>query len=309
MLDTLWELRQALPIYLLTVTFGLAVTCSFTLLCPHVCRLIPALTTYGKAADQLEENTLVAKISVPKKWFKHFYALGLLTLSVCLHSFYSLLHNPNYLPPVVYQLLATLTRSYSIPPISPSTALLALVLITFHVARRLYETLFVSVYSDSRMNLFHYVVGIVHYVVLPFSILCETQGFATKAARFQISTTEIELSQWLAAVIFWACNWKQHQLAEQIANTRKGPHGLIRNYAYGICFGGWFNLVSCPHFFFEICIYVSLYFIIPSAYVYKFVVLFVCVNQTFAALITHAWYHKTFPKYPPARKALIPYVL
>ena len=127
--------------------------------------------------------------------------------------------------------------------------------------------------------------------------------------NFHVSMDNITLTQWAGAVLFWICNWKQHQLAEQIANTRKGPRGLIRNYAYGICFGGWFNLVSCPHFLFEICIYLSLLLVIPSAYVYRFVTLFVCINQTFAALITHSWYHKTFPKYPKTRKALIPYVL
>ncbi|KAF1750982.1 hypothetical protein GCK72_017534 [Caenorhabditis remanei] len=309
MLDKLWDVRQALPAYLLTVTLGLALSCCFTLICPHLCRLIPALTTYGKASDQLEDNSIVAKISVPKRWFKHFYALGLLTLFLCLHCIYSLIHNPNYLPSIALRFLATLTRSYSIPPIDPSTALLALLLITFHVSRRLYETVFVSVYSDSRMNLFHYGVGIIHYVILPISIMCETQGISKKVENFHVSMDNITLTQWAGAVLFWICNWKQHQLAEQIANTRKGPRGLIRNYAYGICFGGWFNLVSCPHFLFEICIYLSLLLVIPSAYVYRFVTLFVCINQTFAALITHSWYHKTFPKYPKTRKALIPYVL
>lgn len=67
MLDRLWEVRQALPLYLLVSTLGLAISCCFTLICPHVCRLIPALTTYGKAADQQEDNSLVEKISVPKK--------------------------------------------------------------------------------------------------------------------------------------------------------------------------------------------------------------------------------------------------
>ncbi|UMM35473.1 hypothetical protein L5515_008076 [Caenorhabditis briggsae] len=309
MLENLWEVRQALPIYLLTATIGLAVSCCFTLICPHVCRLIPALTTYGKAADQLEEDSLVARISVPKKWFKHFYALGLLTLLLCLHCIHSLIHNPDFLPTIPIKFLTILTRSYSIPPIAPSTAVLALLLITFHVARRLYETLFVSVYSDSRMNVFHYIVGIVHYIILPISIMCETQGVITKKEIFHVSVDDITLTQWAGAVLFWVCNWKQHQIAEQIANTRKGPRGLIRNYAYGICFGRWFNLVSCPHFLFEICIYLSLLLVIPTAYVYRFVVLFVCVNQTFAALITHSWYHKTFPKYPKTRKALIPYVL
>ncbi|CAA94885.2 Polyprenal reductase [Caenorhabditis elegans] len=309
MLDRLWEVRQALPLYLLVSTLGLAISCCFTLICPHVCRLIPALTTYGKAADQQEDNSLVEKISVPKKWFKHFYAIGLLTLFICLHTVHSLIYNPNYLHPVVLKILATLTRSYSIPPITPSTSILALLLISLHVARRLYETIFVSVYSDSRMNLFHYAVGIVHYIILPISIMCETQGVASKLPQLHVSIDDISLTQWAGAVLFWICNWKQHQLAEQIANTRKGPRGLIRNYAYGICFGGWFNLVSCPHFLFEICIYLSLFLVIPDAYVYRFIIMFVCINQTFAALITHSWYHKTFPKYPKSRKALIPYVL
>lgn len=70
--------------------------------------------------------------------------------------------------------------------VTPSTSILALLLISLHVARRLYETIFVSVYSDSRMNLFHYAVGIVHYIILPISIMCETQGVASKCKKILI---------------------------------------------------------------------------------------------------------------------------
>uniref|UniRef100_A0A1I7T4J0 Polyprenal reductase n=1 Tax=Caenorhabditis tropicalis TaxID=1561998 RepID=A0A1I7T4J0_9PELO len=206
--------------------------------------------------------------------------------------------------------MISLTRSFNIPPITPSTAVLVLLLLTFHVARRLYETLFVSVYSDSRMNLFHYVIGIVHYFILPIAIMCETQGVASRVQHVHVSIEDITYTQWVGAVLFWLCNWKQHQLAEQIANTRKGPRGLIRNYAYGICFGGWFNLVSCPHFLFEICIYLSLLLVIPTAYVYRFIVLFVCSQSNLRSTHhTYLVYTKQFPKYPKNRKALIPYVL
>ena len=35
--------------------------------------------------------------------------------------------------------------------------------------------------------------------------------------------------------------------------------GLATNYGHSVLYGGWFELVSSPHFFFEILIYISLW--------------------------------------------------
>jgi 3-oxo-5-alpha-steroid 4-dehydrogenase 3 len=90
------------------------------------------------------------------------------------------------------------------------------------------------------------------------------------------------------------------------------PHsGNITTYAHGIPFGGWFDWVSCPHFFFEIFIYFSLYCALEGSHrLFLWLLAFVLLNQVIAALITHAWYLDRFKHtYPAQRKAIFPCLL
>ncbi|VDO89246.1 unnamed protein product [Heligmosomoides polygyrus] len=152
------------------------------------------------------------------------------------------------------------------------------------------------------MNLFHYVVGLIHYTILPLTIICESKGIADSRYGLMFTRSAISSWQWLGVGLFLYCNREQHFIAKDIAALRKAPDGsgLIFNYAHGICYGGWFDYVSCPHFLFEIGIYLSLW---------MFLSIFVLVNQLFAGQITHRWYRRTFKAYPETRKAVIPFIL
>lgn len=57
-------------------------------------------------------------------------------------------------------------------------ALLALTLMSFQCVRRFYETWFVSVFSEGKINLSHYLVGFVHYWGAISVILAESKGFS-----------------------------------------------------------------------------------------------------------------------------------
>ncbi|KAK6056706.1 hypothetical protein COOONC_05783 [Cooperia oncophora] len=66
-----------LPFYLVTVTLGLSLACMLTLFFPSCPSIVPALTTYGVSALYLKDKIqFIQAISVPKKWFWHFYLLG-----------------------------------------------------------------------------------------------------------------------------------------------------------------------------------------------------------------------------------------
>ena len=54
-----------------------------------------------------------------------------------------------------------------------STALLLVVLMLFQNLRRLYECVCVSVFSDSRMNLFHYGAGLLLYASFHVAVVVE----------------------------------------------------------------------------------------------------------------------------------------
>ena len=86
--------------------------------------------------------------------------------------------------------------------------------------------------------------------------------------------------------------------------------GAVTSYQHRIPKGSWFKWVSCPHYFFEILIYLS--YAIVSGLQHKTVwsvVVFVAINQVIASLISHKWYKEEFKDYPKQRKAVIPYLL
>ncbi|KAK5965520.1 Polyprenol reductase [Trichostrongylus colubriformis] len=297
-----------LPFYLVSLTLGLSLACILTLFFPSCPTIIPALTTYGVSALYLRDKIqFIRAISVPKKWFWHFYLLG----SFWAASWLLFCGAVSYDMTAPTDSLKKFLRLFT--PIKPqhnwSTTLLASGLVLFHVVRRLWESLCISVYSDTTMNLFHYVVGLIHYTILPLTIVCESKGIADSRYGLVFTTSAISPSQWFGVALFLFCNREQHSISRDIAALRKAPDGLIHNYAHGICYGGWFDYVSCPHFLFEIGIYLSLWMVLPGAYTFKFLVVFVFINQIFAGLITHRWYRRTFKAYPLERKAVIPYIL
>ena len=55
------------------------------------------------------------------------------------------------------------TELYIYTAIDPEITMLVAVLFLIQVSRRLYENLFVAVFSNATMNIVHYLVGIYHY--------------------------------------------------------------------------------------------------------------------------------------------------
>ncbi|RWR98445.1 polyprenol reductase-like protein [Dinothrombium tinctorium] len=68
--------------------------------------------------------------------------------------------------------------------------------------------------------------------------------------------------------------------------------------------GGWFQYISCPHYFTEIVIYVSICLFGGRNTSLWMVCCFVLTNQTVAAFLNHRWYLNTFKNYPKERKVI-----
>ena len=86
--------------------------------------------------------------------------------------------------------------------------------------------------------------------------------------------------------------------------------GAVVNKEHHIPHGDLFEYVSCPHYFCEILIYLSLnivYWWSNTMMIWLFV--FVFANQVISGYFSHKWYKENFPKYPKERKAIIPYLL
>lgn len=82
--------------------------------------------------------------------------------------------------------------------------LLAMALMTAQCVRRFYETWFVSVFSNARMNFSHYIVGYSHYFGAICSILAEAPGFTPHAGNcvfiFYYELNVLKSLEWLPSI-------------------------------------------------------------------------------------------------------------
>ena len=117
---------------------------------------------------------------------------------------------------------------------------------------------------------------------------------------------------------------KKGEPAEILAGLRRGRKGEPAEKgggrgqgkeksreSYGRPDGDWFELVSCPHFFAEILIYVSLLLCCVWTVAWSswwLVVVQVTSTLGLSARQAHEWYQRKFDDYPKDRRAIIPWV-
>ncbi|XP_028301003.1 polyprenal reductase isoform X1 [Gouania willdenowi] len=265
--------------------------------------LFQDLIRYGKTKQSLRRSAWLRVFDVPKRWFWHFYVI-----SVCWNGFLLVLtfncvyvHQP--LPVWLTAVLEALTGvpgSHSAVP-RPSTILLQLLLF-IHSFRRLLECLLISVFSDGVIHLAQYAFGLGYYIVLGLTALCS-----------DLSAKGSDMQDWLlllgCAVFIWA-SLLQHRSMVLLAQLRTGKSGTVETLVHRVPNGGWFELVSCPHYFAELLIYVSLSLVSGGlSLTWWLVVLYVFFNQALAAQLCHELYVSKYESYPKNRNAFIPFVL
>ena len=121
------------------------------------------------------------------------------------------------------------------------------------------------------------------------------------------SSSTIQPHHLLALGLFIWANYHQYKchviLGQLTAYTPSGRK------AYKIPYGDWFEYVSSPHYFAEIIIYIALFLVMQGlSQRSMFLVLFVILNLSLGASITHDWYKKKFDSYPKTRSRIIPYL-
>ena len=224
-------------------------------------RITQELGTYGKTSLP---GSLSLKL--PKTYFTHFYVVG---VSVNL------------------ALLLTSTEKSTIWLLS---------LYQVHVARRLYESLWVSRSSSSaKIHLAHYVLGVSYYVSTPLTLVCVSDGDHIEGGALS----------WLFGFLFLFANWVQHECHCFLANLRP-PSSKNTHEAYYIPRGRWFKMVSCPHYASEIVIYVCLAALSRGSLPLLIQVTFVMFELGFASWTQHQWYLRQFDDYPKERYAMLP---
>ena len=74
--------------------------------------------------------------------------------------------------------------------------------------------------------------------------------------------------------------------------------------------GGWFDLVTCPHYLAEVVIYISILFVLGFRHItWWMCVIYILIHHIFLAHSTKSFYMAKFSDYPEDRKMIIPYIL
>ncbi|CAL7948830.1 unnamed protein product [Xylocopa violacea] len=191
--------------------------------------------------------------------------------------------------------------------VSPESTFIAVLLLTLHCWKRLYETHCVNIFSDKKINISHYLVGLYHYLGSLVSIVGESEGFV-EGSEGNFSWKRITYFQLLCALTFISSSYVQLRANIVLSNLRKDKDEKINRAIYKIPHGGLFKYVSGALNITEIIIYVILSIILWQSSTFHYVTIWVIINQVCTAVLTHEWYVQTFQNYPKSRKILLPYI-
>ncbi|OON20750.1 3-oxo-5-alpha-steroid 4-dehydrogenase, partial [Opisthorchis viverrini] len=154
------------------------------------------------------------------------------------------------------------------------TVLCALTLLLTHLVRRLYESKCISVYGRSRMSFTHLILGISFYLVVPAAI------YASRTSACKCSNICSHCCFFLFDVPIYVVR------TQPVADQYFEPRGRM------------FKHIVCPHFLFEMAMYLSLHLLLCTSWIpFSHMVIFVLVNQSCSAWLSYHWYLERFPKW------------
>ncbi|XP_057325192.1 polyprenol reductase [Microplitis mediator] len=262
---------------------------------------------HGKYAEKTSHK-IVEKFEVPKRYFSHFYLfaapLSTTVLLLCIYRYFYL----GNLPEVIFTILDFLFNSSRKALVTSEQTITAITMITIQCWKRLYETHCVSVYSDAKMNISHYIVGFIHYIGTITCIIGESSGFV-KGSDYDFHWSKLNSICIISAVFFLLSSYEQLKTNFILAHLRKNEKGVVVTKSYKIPNGRLFQYITAPLQLTEIIMYFTLTIILWQSSSFYYIFIWVLVNQTETAISSHRWYKKTFKNYPNHRKIYIPFLI
>ncbi|KAG9469765.1 polyprenol reductase [Eleutherodactylus coqui] len=245
---------------------------------------------------------------LPKRWFWQFYFLSVIwngALLVLLVRSLLGIQLPHWV-----QLLFNFFHKDSEQKVSDGelSTLLALSLLWIHSFRRLLECRFVSIFSGGVINLAQYCLGIGYYFLLGITVLDHAQLDHKKVSVPEL-LQQLHWYHIVGCLLYAWASLHHHRCHVILANLRKDKTGKVVTMSHVMPSGDWFEQVSCPHYFAELLIYISIALLFGlTHWTWWLLVLFVLFNQSLVAILCHEYYQQKFDSYPAHRKAFIPYV-
>ncbi|XP_063823662.1 polyprenol reductase [Ostrinia nubilalis] len=277
----------------------------------HVPAFIIKGFRYGSFAYKGSDANFLQLIEIPKSWYRHFYLFATCFGSVTLIYIFAVY----YLDYGVHKYVSFFLRIFleqDEPSVSATAVMIVMSLLMVQCVRRFYETYFVQVFAkSSRMNLSHYLAGIIHYFACFVAAVGQGPLFCGSQNRENVNWNDTPtkvLAGPCIAVFLWAW-YEQYQSNLIFANLRKDKKsGEVVTEDHGLPKGRMFQYVSSPHRMCELLMYTVLLLLIPTK-TFFCIYLWVLANQIQTAIQAHEWYKKTFKNYPKERNAIFPHVL
>ncbi|XP_074275472.1 polyprenal reductase 2-like [Silene latifolia] len=301
------------------------------------------LLVFAGRGKIIQSSSPLTKLTVPQRFFSHFYVLAvvwtsllLLTTWVYAHKLGSLVSDSKSHPGVASYLIGGSHISSLEKTLSPSPehsyrvwkSVLLLLLMEIQVLWRLYESLYVFNYrSTARMHIMGYLTGLFFYTAAPLSLCCNSvpeiftfvvnllSEFIVKGKN-QMPPVDFQWLEYLrpllrlgwcqlvgVVIFFWG--WFHQRRCHVILGNLREQKGNADDYK--IPLGDWFEFVSSAHYLAEMVIYGGLLVASGGLDVTVWLLFgFVVTNLAFAAAETQRWYHRKFDNYPSNRYAIIP---
>ncbi|XP_050465336.1 polyprenol reductase-like [Cataglyphis hispanica] len=261
---------------------------------------------FGRSSSKTH-HSLLAKLEISKKCFGHYYIIsGPILLFLFCFALNKYFYNENA-PEIVLSLLDTLFGTSRKALVSVESVILAIFVFSIHIWKRIYEMYYICVFSDQKINIFHYILTFSHYTMTLVSLIGESEGFV-RGSHTDLSSHKLTIAQLVCAIIFLWSTYIQLKSNFILASLRKNQYGDVVTKEHKIPIGGLFNYISNPLQLSEIIIYLMLSGILWQASTFHYVTLFVMINQIECAILYDQWYRTTFKNYPKERKILIPYI-
>ena len=252
-------------------------------------------------------------LTVKKSRFADFYVVGIITTILLIHRWNSI------------TIIETQLQHHWLP-----TCLLLI-----HLIRRLCECVWIQKsMSTSRMHIAGYLLGVLHYLCLPFVFIPAVPYHELEQGSqdWRVISVIFRFMTILGCLYYQYQQFRHHVILGKLRrpNEISSSSGCIKN-SYRIPTGGWFDLISCPHYLAEIMLYLMFAIvlqiqasetkIIIQNSTMNGIVSMLCINRHWVVLLwvatnliisasrTHAWYISTFGlAYPKQRRKLIPYL-
>ncbi|XP_051501035.1 polyprenol reductase-like [Myxocyprinus asiaticus] len=299
--------------FLLALCFLVAFClCKFSLKLPHKLeQVFQDLIRYGKTKETMKRSSWQLVFDVSKRFFCHFYAVSIMWNGLLLLlSLRSVVMNeafPDWLTDTLWFLTGSQRAAWNELQLS---VVLLQVLLWIHSFRRLLECLFVSVFSSGVIHIVQYSFGLCYYILLGLTVLCVNGSLPKTGAPSVHLLYQLTWHHVIGTLIFIWASLLQHRSLSLLAKLRTDSSGKVETQAHKMPHGGWFEMVSCPHYLAELLIYAAMSVCCGCrSLTWWLVVLYVLCNQALAAQLCHDYYRGKFETYPRQRKAFIPFVL